>query len=314
MRGIIPLVIAFSGAVYAGGDAGGGGKAVVCRDNNHSIVSAQTLDLYEGRNIYDLYIPDIAGTPDQIVEVIKTRLLSTVDQPEFQIYPDIARVHDIFRLTGPGVVLLPVDDAAEVAVPDKCAIEQLANYIDDNLLSVQSDIWNALSNTEKAALIMHEAIYREERYWGAKDSRRSRKIVANLFANSTFEQVSSGLPLYAPACIAGDGVKMNYSFSYFPTADGKGTVLQFKVMNGLLVFSKKTTEIPFAPPWFDYVKAHSDYCGPLLDCDLAEGETTSKFESNGSVIVGYERDTADGSIRFYIKDDIGRSYINCPMN
>ena len=70
-----------------------------------------------------------------------------------------------------GQELQPIDDSFELMLPTGCKAEQVANYFNDNRIIVNYDIWKHFSNTDQAALIMHESIYASERLFGATSSK-----------------------------------------------------------------------------------------------------------------------------------------------
>ncbi|MCB0413032.1 MAG: hypothetical protein KDD50_01780 [Bdellovibrionales bacterium] len=309
---IFVLVIGFCRNVMAGNENGGGGSSVVCRGQNNNILSAETLDLYEGKNVYGLIIDERQGSVQEIIESIKQKLKDTMEQPEIHLFPLISRVQSIFRLTGEGVILKPVDDVSEIGFPADCKIEQLAHYVDDDLLVVQREIWGALSNTQKASLIIHEAIYRHERYYGATNSRRARKIVSRVFSDSEFENVMSRLPQNLKFCSAYLGDKMSYRFFYYPV-NGDMTQLQFLNFKGFTVYSRKTAVIPIFHYW-ENDESSQELCGSDKYCNYTSGTTYSKFEGNDSVILGRELDIEEGgAVKFYMLDNNGRNYLDCQI-
>jgi hypothetical protein len=165
--------------IYAAGAiSGGGGKAVVCRDSNQKIISAETLDLYEGRVLYNLNIPSSPLPMWQLVD----RALQVVD--DRMIYSYTYNVRDGMQIVH-GSDLQPIDDDAAVAAPHNCRLEQVANYFTDTKILINGDIWDQMSPTSQAALILHEAVYKVDRMVGAKNSFRSRHVVASLFDPAT---------------------------------------------------------------------------------------------------------------------------------
>lgn len=79
--------------------------------------------------------------------------------------------------------MLPVDDANNVVVPNNCQLEQLANYTNQNQILVNGEIYNSLNDSNKAALVVHEALFKIFRMYGATNSVRARKSVALGFSN-----------------------------------------------------------------------------------------------------------------------------------
>ncbi|WP_413293528.1 hypothetical protein ACLSU7_00320 [Bdellovibrio sp. HCB185ZH] len=292
-----------------GGVDGGGGKSVVCRNSKGQITSAQTLDLFEAKNVYNLKLIQFKGSAEEISAKVQAKLKDSIGSG-YDYNPFYARVNRIMKFVPPSAVIKPIDDAAEVVLPKNCQLEQLAHYVDDETLLVSQEIWNHLSNAEKAALISHEAVYRVDRAFGAKDSRRARRIVAHLFSDFTLEEVSGDMPKGAKSCTASLKGRMTYQFNYYPSTDGRKTVMQFEWFDGKPVFTKKTATFPIALPWLSSLP---NRCNGNPECKVTEGVVASKFEGVGSVQVsrGIFKDGPYDREMFYIEDAIGKHTLNC---
>lgn len=286
------LVVGFS-VSYAktpeGGMSGGGGQSVVCRDQQGQIQTAEVLDLFEGRELFGLSYVSFGSSVDEIISKVKLDNRDSMSQPEIHLFPLIERVQKITRFTGNNVILKPIDDAAEVVTPANCDVEQVASYVDDNLLLINKEIWDHFDNINKAALILHEAVYRLERYDGARNSRRARKIVSHIMAGFGFEPIKEGLPGETKVCSSISGA---FQFYYFPntmvSTDGfevkDGTKLQFLRYDGRWVFGKKTVVLPI-----DIFK--QDINAPCSDsengCLFTGGNVVSSFEGNEFISIGW---------------------------
>ncbi|QLY24105.1 hypothetical protein [Bdellovibrio sp. KM01] len=292
-----------------GGVDGGGGKSVVCRNSKGQITSAQTLDLFEAKNVYNLKLVQFSGSAEQISAKVQAKLKDSIGSG-YDYNPFYVRVNRIMKFVPASAVIKPIDDAAEVVLPKNCQLEQLAHYVDDETLLVSQEIWSHLSNTEKAALISHEAVYRVDRAFGAKDSRRARRIVAHLFSDFAFEEVNGDMPKGAKSCTASVNGRMTYQFNYYPSTDGKKTVMQFEWFGGKPVFTKKTATFPIALPWLSSLPSR---CNGNPECKVTEGAVASKFEGVGSVQVsrGVFKDGAFNREMFYIEDAVGKHTLNC---
>ncbi len=317
-------LISTKNAIAQGGSkGGGGGKAVVCRNSAGKISKAEVLDVFEAKNLFGLNPIVFAGNLDYAVKELKSDLMKTMDQPEVHLLPLVEHVRKIFRLVGSNAVLKPVDDAAEVIIPVGCNFEQLANYVDDDLLLVSEEIWNALDITNQAALIMHEAIYRLERYYGATDSRRSRKVVAHLISGFPFIQVRAGVPQnWSGSCMARMDDQMTFNFDYYPNSLGN-TVMQFYWFERKPVYSKKTAVVPmtvreFGGKWPDVHWPTSNVtCTPIpgktVSCNFSGGDTSSNFEGSGFITLGVELDVVNHIVneKRYLLTSTGRHYLEC---
>ncbi len=180
-------------SAYADGVEGGGGRSIVCRDPNGKITSAEVLDLFEGRVQYQL---EYKSKPIDFKAQIKDLFMSsTLEAQErlwaFQLRNRIGIILDNMKFIPEGNRLLPVNDSHEIIVPKKCGAEQSVNYFNDRTILFDLEIWNALNETNKAALIMHEAIYKElrESALPEKNSKRARHYNAFLFAGNRSSEV-----------------------------------------------------------------------------------------------------------------------------
>ncbi|MBL7687661.1 MAG: hypothetical protein JNJ49_06470 [Bdellovibrionaceae bacterium] len=147
---------------------GNGGYAVVCTkpENAKTIVSAELLDLYEGRTIRAFQL-DLGPGPsfNEHLELILKRL-EAFSPRRAQRYREQAAsfLHEARFLTG--VDLGDIGDADPIVVPVGCTPKPVVNqrepeFPGDPRYIVQSEIWNALDESSKAALILHELVYRE---------------------------------------------------------------------------------------------------------------------------------------------------------
>ena len=90
----------------------------------------------------------------------------------------------------PSVVGLKLtEDMGNIIIPKTCELAQLINYRNDGKIYVDSDLWNLLAPTDKAAILVHEVIYYYLRIYSEPDSFRARKMVANLFSETPLKSV-----------------------------------------------------------------------------------------------------------------------------
>lgn len=255
----------FSLPAFAGGESGGGGKSVVCRNSDGTIRSAELLDLYEGRVVYQLsyqespvdwkiqsatFLENSGVIPkDSCIPWIpytgSTGSSCTTHTGEPNSIEDYY-VNTVNHLTflPEGTTLKPIDDSYEVIAPKNCNIEQTVNYQNDNLILVDSEIWKALSETQKSALIVHESVYRYLRDYGEKDSRRARHFNAYIFSGGHVENTFPG-DNYQLFCSGGD--KENTFFYAFalpanPSESSK-VRLQFASLGGRQLLSKSYVDL-----------------------------------------------------------------------
>lgn len=185
---LVVCALVYSGQALAGGnesgrEVGNGGLAVVCRGGDGLIGSAEVLDLFEGKNQYNLRIPERKRETRALLEAALVRMAS---RPEFLVLVkrELNNVLSNLRWLPKGVELSIIDDAFPIITLKPCAFEQLAVYSWDGNVYVSSGIFGALTPTHAAALFMHEALYKVARDHGATNSMLARKLNAHLFSEA----------------------------------------------------------------------------------------------------------------------------------
>jgi len=173
---------------------GNGGDAIVCRDKStEAIVSAEILDVYEARVIHNAEITvDPSQSTDDILNTIigKIRLKETVSADRIQSYVDTFFEEAKFLND---IELEDINDSAHIIIPRGCKVEQVAVHnkpseFNPNRYTVNNNIWNSLDNLNKAALVLHEVLYRIAREsLSIRDSRLIRLSMASLLSFD-FEQ------------------------------------------------------------------------------------------------------------------------------
>jgi hypothetical protein len=263
-----------SSSALSGVDSSGGGNAVVCRNSEGQIISAEVLDLFEARVLFGRTL-----VPTQSTAVDHARAM--VEKLQAQNINAFLSFRDVYfepvitkaKVLPPGLELTPINDSFPPAIPKGCKVEQLAAYQSDGGLYINGDIWPALDELNKAALYVHEAMYQFLRYHGkAKDSMRARKIVGLAFSDFRFSPIelvdSAGrIPPNSLRCID----KHNQIFLYIFT-EGNLARLSFVVLLGQPVIDLTTME---ADPQILNTKHPGDY--------RFLGEAKSNFENGARI-------------------------------
>lgn len=175
-------------SAFAGSATSGGGGAIVCRDSSGKIQSARLLDLWEGE--WDGFsIPKSGKSVEEQVQNALARLEQFNPKLAEDVREELASVEKNMRVLPKGVVLPSISDAYNELSSKDCNLETLAHYNDTKeLLYVSFEIHSAISKTDRAALMMHEAVYRSFRKAAKEsDSRRVRAITARLFSDRHWE-------------------------------------------------------------------------------------------------------------------------------
>jgi hypothetical protein len=190
------LTVAFSSSfALAGAGSSGGGSAVVCRNAAKKIISAELLDLYEGRMRFGFAYGPVHPDANLQLETALKKLNSPYNQAlTREIAADVLQ-RLIFL--PPSVVLAPGNDLGDeygVVVEDGCQIEGVGFYEFDGTLKVAQPIYRAFSQMSRAAFILHEAIYKIARESSSvTSSALPRKLTAALFASNTNQKLVAEL-------------------------------------------------------------------------------------------------------------------------
>lgn len=190
MRSSIVLtgILFYAFSAFAG-DKGNGGYSIVCRDTAGQIISAELLDIYEGKVLFRKNYADTNSGPADIVSSVVSKLNNySVFQAKLKKEISLIEKNKIFIPLGNE--LEPTEDAFPPIRKKGCEFEQVANYTNLGELIIAEEIHNHLDNVNKAALIIHEAIYSIRRKAvGDTNSQVTRRFVAQLLATNSDPEV-----------------------------------------------------------------------------------------------------------------------------
>lgn len=189
------MFVMASQAAHAGNEGGNGGGGWVCRDADSKILWTKLVDTFEGREEHELVIHEDPVTPFELqLADLEKRILKANPKFYLDLMPRLAKVRALVRIKS-SVGMAVIDDAKYrvTPAPESCAggtlrYEQAAAYVEypelkKTVITVNQQIWNALSETDKAALYLHEAIYLLFReIFKETDSVRTRLASAILLA------------------------------------------------------------------------------------------------------------------------------------
>ncbi len=199
MKLIFILGLVATQAAFAGDKVGNGGGLWACENPQAQIQSAKMVDLFEAQTQFGLSISPEPGLMAQQIALKKTQQLKAVDAAitnKLGIYLD-----EVFHKTQfVNAALELVDDALYLIepLPATCPAGawkyvQFANFTAQNQVLIRNDIWisAAVSELDKGALLVHEAVYRWMRVaYSDTNSVRSRQIVGLLFSTLSPTEVS----------------------------------------------------------------------------------------------------------------------------
>lgn len=257
--------------LWAGVSSSGGGYAVVCRDEKKQIISAELLDLYEGRvkHHFDIIKSSGSALKDYTESVDKTYSLQLKPNEKFQNCDGCRTSSENFELfmkqatwKNSNKQLKQQYDLGDVSqavssLQQGCDIEPAAVFNDDvDRVQIAKDIWNKFDSLSQAALVQHEMFYRDARQYyllPEKTSENTRLNVGIIFSNNG-ENVKIGIPDNADFNLIKhnlnantDGQFSSTSFYRFEIGHENGKTVyrsQFDYIAGRAVLSKTYVDIP----------------------------------------------------------------------
>mgnify|MGYP001588256115 CR=1 FL=1 len=193
----------------SGSEGGNGGGAWVCRTPHGAIQWLQVVDVYEAALRRDVAAELYTGEVREIVD----RVMLKLSRASRELYEALAPRIDALQAledhprSHPPIIHMPdrldvIEDALHWLTPEtveRCeggtmAYEQVVNYRNDGDVWVQSTLFQALPTVERAALVVHEAVYAHRRArFQDRDSVNTRRVVGLLFARLTAEELGREL-------------------------------------------------------------------------------------------------------------------------
>ena len=198
--------VGFFSAAFAGTKDGGGGGALVCRNQNGKITQVELLDLWESRELrkHQIKYDDVTSVEEQVQNAIKK--IATLDDTLAELTAESWKhiqdnnTEDI----GPNIALTPPTDAYNQYFKPGCPLEGMMYYDGStDKLKIKFETFNLQKRkTEIAASYIHEAFYRAVRMTEDLDFRgpSGNSIYTRLVVGCIFspEDLPSCLGLKAP--------------------------------------------------------------------------------------------------------------------
>lgn len=163
---VFTLALLTGAYAFAGGDSSSGGGAMVCRDTQGKIISAELLDLWEVQLIENGAQVNRTQVPvDEQLEQAYAKVKRFFGQAySDQLRKKVEQIRFAIREVPNAVEINPPSDAFNDMVQRGCKLEGVARFSDrKNILFVNPEILSAMSATDQAALWVHEAIYHARR-------------------------------------------------------------------------------------------------------------------------------------------------------
>jgi hypothetical protein len=275
---------------------GNGGDAVICKNETSGVVQEELFDLYEGRILKQIQYNESSTPYLEQVRTIINNLGQTLGQTASTDGGLIKLLEQNIKnlvFLPLGVGLAPVNDVDSFLLPKNCQIIQAANFRDDDgRIYIDSDVWGKFSETQKAALLLHETIYeylRKPINVNAVPveitSNRTRNAVALLisgvhFVNPTdFANPKGNNPLLCETRAAGaseDPSRRTSAFYVYPTTNNE-IIFQLIYIGDRSILTRTTLSLKNVD-----ISKWPNLCIETL---AASGNVDSLMDSNLSVSV-----------------------------
>lgn len=162
------LVLSVGGPAQArmGGDEKGNGGSVIYCPHNQPWERYEVLDLYEARAVQTFRLKLIEGYSYQEVLGKMIDRLAGVNPTRAKLYQSYAKTFEQEARMIADAEFTDVPDRGWGALPKGCQLVQGAvQYKRPSIAGyryfINKDVWDSMDNTQRAALALHEIIYRE---------------------------------------------------------------------------------------------------------------------------------------------------------
>jgi len=192
-----------SSVCLAGKEAGNGGKAAVCRDEDGKITNVTMFDLERGKNHlkFPMNIPESKASVNEQIETAleRVRFMKKFHSQLSKAISDLKEPPLLFvkRLVNTKDSGNPKDNKKYLA--SDCSEEQLANQTEAGYLLIKDELYHhpSFSNTSKAAFWVHEGLNRLSSKYEIKDTVPIQEFTAYLFSDRFEESLFDLLYLKA---------------------------------------------------------------------------------------------------------------------
>jgi formylglycine-generating enzyme required for sulfatase activity len=198
---------------------GNGGGAWVCREADGKIRWSNLVDLFEATEEFGLTLAQYPGSTADIVDQALHRISEANPDLSKTLASYLKQLNSLEpnppQVTYTDNVLVAIDDSLYRMMPSprRCAggtvaYEQVINYKEDGLILVAGEVFNSLSNNAKAALVLHEAIYKFRRDTsGDATSVVTRRMVGMILSTMSKEELKKQLESLGELDLASMGMR-----------------------------------------------------------------------------------------------------------
>ncbi len=289
---------------------GNGGDVVHCQAPVANFANRKVLSL----DLYEAYLRKLTwdfGQSEDFTQIALNLLeqFKTVDAARYQKYRSWVQNFQKEALISDNLYIPQLADEGAVSLPAGCIIEQLVYHRQTILDATQrymikKSLWDAMDASNKAAIVLHEILYREGLDFGHQNSRRIRLFVAYLAAGkiggmdpTTYQYFLSEIIQFRKfELIHQEMIFLGASVSYHPNGH---------IAKGMLAkaISQKIGDLTYNLPAETFIYFHSDES--LASVENRQG-VRADWSLNGlPETAKFRRCDGDGIFEKYVFDEKG---------
>ena len=207
---ILSINVSFAFAL-AGQDRGGG-KSIVCRDNQNNVLTTELLDLWEAKHLRGKTIVPSSGSTQTDMDLALNRSKYIFSKDDERVYDSLKFVSqnilnctdknkpctfvNVKRVTG---VELPISNDSfegDLKLPQGCKIEQVISFEHSYspIWTLNMDLIEKMDTTNLVALCLHEGVYGLlNTYSKESNSERVRRVIGHIMSGGSFSLLTDHL-------------------------------------------------------------------------------------------------------------------------
>lgn len=280
-------------SAFAGQDRGGG-KGIVCRDNQNNVLTVELLDLWEAKNVRGKTIVSSSGNMHTDMDLALNRTKYIFSEDDERVYESLkfdsvnilkctdknkpCTYSNVKRVSG-GINLPISNDSLEgnLSLPLGCKVEQIVGFEHSwsPVWTLNMDLIEKMDTINLVSLCIHEGVYGLlDTYENENNSERVRRVIGHVMSGGSFSLKADQLKKPFIQC---------GSPEQWPTADGGIYFMQDSNVN------------------YPKITAYSDSLRFSKLIDFNHTEITSNDININSSITEFYKNLITGNIKIKIQ-------------
>lgn len=206
------LALSLPCAFALAGQDRGGGKSIVCRDNQNKVLSAELLDLWEAKNLRGKTIISSSGNiqTDMNLALNRTKYIFSEDDKRVFDSLQFASVNilnctnknkpcsfqNVVRVTGIDLPLSNDSLEGNLPLPQGCKVEQVIGFEHaySPVWTLNMDLIEKMDTINLVSLCLHEGVYGLlDTYGNERNSERVRRVIGHVMSGGSFSLLADQL-------------------------------------------------------------------------------------------------------------------------